>query len=429
MNGPATDLTWRHRSKLFAILLIPAVPLILLYLAHRLWVRRKGLVGLGDKLTGAVAPTPPGGILVHGVSLGEVQLMRPLVPLLEQRLGRPCVLTASSETGAAALAEHFPDHERRFLPVDLPWAVARFLQRTRPAALILLELEIWPLLLLACHARQIPVILVNARVSENSFAGYRRAGGLLRPILRRMHLALAQNSLWGARLRALALPSVKVSGSLKADMVRRASPEQRDAEASRLGLPLGPAHDKKVFLVASTSAGEEDALVATWRKWGRIAGWRLVICPRHPERGEAIADLCLRQSVLCSRTSCEPVPIPDDHAIIVDEIGRLGALYANATLCVVGGSLGSGRGGQNMLEAAAAGCATVVGTDTRNFPDAMALLRSADAVVEVDSTTLDATLDTLVRDPARRRIMGEHGEAAWHAGQGALARTIKQLAP
>lgn len=427
MSGPAIDLAWRRRGGFYALLLIPAVPLALLYLAHRLWIRRKGLVGLRDKLSGLGPAAPHGGILVHGVSLGEVQLMRPLVPLLEQRLGRPCVLTASSETGAAALAEHFPRHSRQYLPLDLPWAVATFLRRTRPAALILLELEIWPLLLLACHARGIPVVLVNARLGESSFAGYRLAGPLLRPLLRPVHLALAQNTLWGARLRALGLPRVAVPGSLKADMVRRADDEARGAEAARIGLEPGPAHDKKVFLIASTSEPEEEALIASWRKWGRLDGWRLVICPRHPERGPAIASLCARQTVSCSRSSKDPMPAPADHAVIVDEIGRLGALYANATLAAVGGSFGSGRGGQNMLEAAAAGCCTVVGPDTRNFPDAMALLRAAEGVVEVDLETLDATLEKLATSPPARRKIGEHGQAAWRAGQGALDRTIRRL--
>jgi len=425
--GPATDLAWRRRGAFYALLLIPAIPLALAFLVHRLWIRRKGLIGLRAKCTGTGPAAPPDGILIHGVSLGEVQLMRPLVPEIERRLRRRCVLSTSSETGTAALREHFPDHSRQLLPLDLPWAVGTFLRRLRPAAVILLELEIWPLLLLGCHLRGIPVVLVNARLGADSFRGYRTAGPLLRPLLRRVRLALAQNALWASRLRGLGVPRVAVPGSLKADMVRRADATERDAEAARLGLEPGAAHDKAVFLAASTSSPEEELLIASWRKWGRAAGWRLVLCPRHPERGEAVAGICHRNSIPCVRTSTDPLPAPPDHAVIVDEIGRLGALYANATLAVVGGSLGSGRGGQNMLEAAAAGCCTVVGPDTRNFPDAMALLDEAGGVVTTDPSTLDHDLDHLAADRALRVGVGTAGQRAWRSGQGALACTLEYL--
>ncbi len=423
------DFHWRRRGALFALLYLLLAPLILLALAHRLLIRRRRLVHLGQKCSGRIAPVPAGAVVVHGVSMGEVMLMRALVPALEEAGLGPCLLTTTTETGDAALTRQFPDHHRAPWPFDLPWATARFLQRSRPRALILLELELWPLLLCACFQRRIPVLIVNARISARSFRGYHRFRALLRPLLGQLSGACCQNQLWAARLQALGVGGCPVTGSLKADMVRPADDQAREAEAQRIGLPPGPASAKQVFLIASSSQGEEAPLYASWTRWGAAQGWRLVICPRHPERGPELERLVAADGRPVWRSSTGG-PAPSDPAtvVIVDEIGRLGALYANAALCVVGGGLGSGRGGQNMLEAAAAGCATVVGPDWRNQPDAMAVLRAAAAVAVVDPHKPDAVLAPLAADPARRQAMGRAGQQAWDQARGAAPRTVAAIA-
>ena len=402
-------------------------------LAQRLWIRRKGLVGLREKLSGRGPAMAPGGILVHGVSLGEVNLMRPLVPRLEAALAARCVLSTTTETGRAQLDQAFPGHERVFFPLDLPWAVAAFLRRTRPRLVVLLELELWPLFLCACALRGVPVVLLNARLSARSFRGYGRGGALLRPLFAGLALALAQNGTWAARLAALgARPGrVRVGGSMKADMVRPADAVAASAEAARLGLRAG----QPVLLLASTSAGavmEERAVLAEgWARW-QERGWQVVVCPRHIERADELAALAGALGAAPLRSSRGERCAAPGQLLIVDEIGRLAALYAwtaaQAGIAVVGGSLGSGRGGQNMLEAAAAGCCTAVGPDTRNFPDAMALLRQADGVVELAPATLQATLAALAADPVRRARLGAAGQRAWAAGLGAMDRAVSALA-
>ena len=428
-SRPVMDLHWRRRAGLFALGYLLLAPIIILALAQRLLIRRRRLVHWATKCSGRIKRVPPGAVVVHGVSMGEVMLMRALVPALEDAGLGPCLLTTTTETGDEALARQFPVHHRAPWPFDLPWATARFLQRSRPRAVILLELELWPLLLCACFQRQIPVLIVNARISARSFRGYHRARAVLRPLLRRLAGACCQNRLWAARLQALGLRHCPVTGSLKADMVSPADDQARDAEARRIGLEPGPAQAKQVFLIASTSHGEEDALYASWTRWGAEPGWRLVICPRHPERGPALERMVANDGRPVWRSSGGGPP-PGDPAtvVIVDEIGRLGALYANASLCVVGGGLGSGRGGQNMLEAAAAGCATVVGPDYRNQPDAMAVLRAAQAVAVLDPASPDATLAPLATDPARRQAMGIAGRAAWDQARGAAPRTVAAIA-
>lgn len=400
-------------------------PLILLAIAHRLWIRRRALVGLHAKLTGRGTALPRNGVVVHGVSLGEVMLMKPLLP----RLGNgPFILTTSTETGSEGLAKSFPDQSRCHWPFDLPWAISSFLRRTRPRRIILLEAELWPLALLAARSHGIPVVVLNARLTARSHARWR----LLRPIARRLigslSLAIAQEPAYAARLADLGLPRgrLAVSGSLKADMVRPATPAAAQAEAGRIALPDGP-----LFLLASTSEPEERAPLVSWQRWGKAHGWTCVIVPRHPERGEALVALCRELGLSARRTGrADAQPAPAD-VLIVDEIGRLGPLYALCAqrqgIAVVGGSLGSGRGGQNMLEAAAASCCTVVGWDTKAQPDPMRLLRGAAAVVELTPADLDRQLAELAAAPAQRASRGAAGRHAWSTGRGALDRTIAVL--
>ncbi len=159
-------------------------------------------------------------------------------------------------------------------------------------------------------------------------------------------------------------------------------------------------------------------------------GWQIVVCPRHPERGPEIATLLAALPGASQVRRSSQGQRLDGHGqiLLVDEIGKLAAIYAWTAsvngIAVVGGSFGSGRGGQNMLEAAAAGCCTVVGWDTRNFPDAMALLKLADGVAEVDAEECQSVLTALAADPDRRRRLGTHGQQAWASGRGAVDRSI-----
>jgi 3-deoxy-D-manno-octulosonic-acid transferase len=293
---------------------------------------------------------------------------------------------------------------------------------------VLLESEFWPVMTMACQARGIPLVVANARLSERSHARLQQVGPLRR-LLAGYAGAAAQNEEHAARLQSLGMPKVAVTGTMKADLVRPVSPEAARAEAQRIGLRS----DRPLLLLASTSPDEEAVILDRERlAWWRAAGWQVAIAPRHPERGPALAALarswggspCLTASPAC------PSPTPD-HLPIINEIGRLGALYGLAALsggiAVVGGSLGSGRGGQNMLEAAAHGCATVVGWDVRNQPDAMALLRAADGVVEVHAGAVHPRLQELAQDLPTRRALGDAGRNAWTAGLGAADRTAAHL--
>ena len=402
-------------------------PLQLAFLAWRRWFSRRPVIGPVEKWFGRAPAVAPGRIIVHGVSLGETALMRPLVPLLEQRLG-PCLLTSTTETGWAGLAKSFPDHPRAFWPFDLPWAVDAFLDRVQPRALVLMESEFWPVMVAECRRRNIPVVVANARLSERSYARFGRLA-IFRRLLASYAGVAAQNETHAARFRDLGLSGVAATGTMKADLVRPAGPEVAAVEAGRIGLSL----DRPLLLLASTSPDEEAAILNREHlAWWQSQGWQVAIAPRHPERGPALADLVRSWGGTPWLTANSGArPSTSDVVPIINEIGRLGALYALSActggIAVVGGSLGSGRGGQNMLEAAAHGCATVVGWDVKNQPDGMALLRQAGGVVELTLNDLHGPLQALATDGPRRQALGGAGKQAWSAGLGAAGRTADHL--
>ncbi len=415
---------FRRELSIFTALSYMIAPIGALYLLYRYRIQKRHIVGLGEKQSGHGPQVEQGSVMVHGVSLGETMLMKPLVPLLTEKLNKKCLLTTTTETGWAGLNKNFPEHDKRFFPLDFPWAVNRFLDETNPSLVILLELELWPLFLLTCYRRRIPVVVLNARIGLKSFIGYRRFIHLLGPLFRGLHLCLAQNNLWAKRFEQLGVPNTHVCGSMKADLVQRADDATLAREANRLGLSFG----ERIFLIASTSAPEEEPLIRSWMEWGRQS-WRLIICPRHPERGAEIERICSKLQLLAIRTSQsdDELNAPTGHVIIVDEIGCLSKLYELAELTCVGGSFGSGRHGQNMLEAAATGTCTVVGDDTSNHPDSMTLLRANDGIVEVTDETVHLELKALAMNNARRQEVATNGQQAFKHALGASKRGVDML--
>ncbi len=432
MRSTTSPACWRARAAFITLCYALLAPFALLALAGRIISRRRALVGLGEKLSGEAPSVQPGAVLLHGVSLGEVTLMRGLVPGLEAG-GARVLLTTTTETGWTGLGRLFPGRDRTFLPFDLPWAVNRFLGRTRPRLVVLLENELWPLLIIACARRGIPVALVNARMSERSHRRLRLGGSLLAPLLASLSLVVARNGTYGARLLQLGVRRSRlvVHGSLKTSVVERSSQTEAANEGRRLDLPwpTGPASAHPILLLASTSAPEEELLLDACPPLlsaglaGGAGG------PRHPERGAELAASLAARGLSSARSSAGPCA--QVAVLIVDEIGRLGPLYAltaaSLGIAVVGGSLGSGRGGQNMLEAAAAGCCTVVGLDTRNQPESMLLLRQAQAVVECAPAAVPIELQALARDAERRRELGRRAQTAWLGARSSSQSTCTAL--
>ena len=419
-------LLWRLRYYALGLFICGFIPILIFDIPRRIFFKKKPPTGLMRKILGR-NPKPPHNdmMLVHGVSLGEVNLMRTVLPLLEDKLGHQAMLSTSTDTGWKTLSEHNADRHLCFFPLDLPWAVWHFLRTQNPKMVVLLELELWPLFLAGCFIHRIPVVLFNARVGDRSFNGFKKFHWFWKPIFKNLHSAVAPNQLWADRLTALGVKDVRVGNSIKGEVVQVADQDAVQQERKRLGI----ADDKKpILLLASTSSNEEAMPLGQIAQAEWLNDWRIIVCPRHPERGPEIAQLCSDLGYSCRRSSEQPQGDEED-VIIVDEIGRLSALYAMAEIALVGGSIGSGRHGQNMLEAAAAGTCTVVGWDTSNQPDSMALLQAHDAVVICqDHADIFLKLDALVRDPTERQRLGAAGQKAWETCHGAAERSVQLLA-
>lgn len=390
--------------------------------------------GWTQKLFGLV-PRAPGisrPIWLHAVSVGEVNLLVPLV----RELSRPdpaveVVISTTTDAGFKLAQTRFPDRLVFYFPLDFTWAVGRAIRRLQPRLLVLTELELWPNLVTAAREIGVPVAVVNGRLSERSFRGYRRIVPLLRPTLARIDLVAAQNECYAERFRALgAEPSrVHVTGSMKYDNARA---NREDPTVRALGKLAGIRERDIVFLAGSTGEPEEEiALTAYERVRAKHPKLRLVLVPRHPERFAAVAELLqergcpfVRRTHLDTAASSEAAP-----AILVDKVGELGQWWGLANIGFVGGSLNR-RGGQNMIEPAAYGVATCFGPNTHNFRDIVAdLLRHDAARVVRDMDELTAFVQECVEQPEFRGALGERARRFVLTQRGATAETVRLLEP
>jgi 3-deoxy-D-manno-octulosonic-acid transferase len=322
-----------------------------------------------------------------------------------------------------------PDDVLLYFPLDFPGIVRRALDRLQPEALLLTECELWPNLVRLSHARGIPVVLINARMSEKSFRGYSLVRPFVSPVLNVVDLVLAQGRADGERLVALGARADRthVVGSSKYDMTD-ATVGMRPYVADLLRA-AGAGPDDPILLGGSTWAGEEAILLRAYRTLkARHPGLLLVLVPRHAERTRQVVAELRRggfQWVQRSRLSGDSAPAdPRPDVLLVDTTGELRDFYALASVIFVGKSL-TQRGGQNVIEPAALGKPVVVGPNMQNFLPVMDDLRAADAIVQVqDEAGLTAALEALMDDPARRGELGRRAAEAVRAHRGAVDQSV-----
>jgi 3-deoxy-D-manno-octulosonic-acid transferase len=386
---------------------------------------RAKLLGLGEAVGVGAKP-----VWFHGVSVGEIHLLRPLVTAYRQRHpGRSCVLSTTTETGYEEAKKAFPDLRVFFFPFDFSWAVRRTLRAVDPALIVLAEGELWPTFLRTAKAFGVPVAVINGRMSPRSFQRYRKLGPLARGLIRLPGLLAMQDEDHAANALELgARPEhVHVTGTIKYDGVCTNRDNPRTQELSHL---LGIGSDQLVWIAGSTQAPEEEIVLRIYQKLRPVhPSLRLVLVPRHPERFEEVARLLERQGCSFVRRSRGITPAPSSLPVILgDTMGELSALWGLADIAFVGGSLDGKRGGQNMIEPAAYGAAVVVGPHIWNFRDTVKRLLAAQAAFQISSAAeLEEVIQRLLQDTEERQRLGQAARNLILRQQGATERTLLLL--
>jgi 3-deoxy-D-manno-octulosonic-acid transferase len=375
-------------------------------------------------------------VWVHAVSVGEALAATRLVTELEAALGDgwAVVVSTTTATGQALARERFGAERVFFYPLDLGWAVRAYLKALRPKMLVLMESELWPRMLVECERAGVPVAVVNARVSDRSFARGVRVRALWQRMLRRVALFLVQSDEDAKRLTEMGAraENVRVTGNLKYDVrapkQSRVAELVREAAAGRPILVAGSTVDRK----NSNSLSEDEIVIQAWEgALRRDLGVMLVLAPRHPERFGEVKSVAMEfrlqnMSEVAAAKEGNP-PDPSVEIVLLDTIGDLAAVYALADVAFVGGSLVA-KGGHNPLEAARFSVPVVMGPSYENFRDVVERMRAADGILIVqNSEEFEAALIDLLKNRERAAAIGERGRVVFDAQAGATARTVQAL--
>lgn len=410
----------------FYLLLLVLLSPWLVYRSIRYGRYRRGWMA---KLFGISAETPRKTgktVWIHAVSVGEVQLMRPLIKkLTETRPDMPLLISVTTDSGYQLANDLFRDHSIIFAPFDLPWAIRNVFRRFNPCLVILMELEVWPNWLRIAEELNCPVVVVNGRLSANSFRGYRRIAWLMKGCMGTLDWVGAQSQQYADRFVQLGTsPSATcVTGNIKFDGAdgKKDAPE---VVARSSQLAIHP--EDRVWVAGSTQAPEEKLVLQTFlRLVKNHPKLRLVLVPRHPERFGEVASL-IEQTGLpwLRRSNLSDQATPGSWKIFLgDSVGELRWWWGLADVAFVGGSFGD-RGGQNMIEPAAYGVPTCFGPNTKNFADIVALLLEAHAASQLqDPQELETWVDRILRETTKAEQMGQNAAKVAASHRGAIQRT------
>jgi 3-deoxy-D-manno-octulosonic-acid transferase len=422
----------------YNILFVTAFALGSPYFLWRLWRRGRLTTGFGQRL-GLYSPEirdriHNADIWIHAVSVGEAMIARVILKhLREKRPDLKVVISTTTPTGQG-VARAAEDSRTAVIynPFDFLWSVRQAFEQIRPKRLILVEAEIWPNYLWCAKRRGIPVYLVNARLSDRTAARYRRFRWFCRPVLRLMDLVLAQDQTDADRLAEAGFPPERIFpvGSLKYDVADIAA--SRDSGIESWWSTCGWAPDDPVLMGGSTHPGEEALLVNLYQQIkSEVPQLRLVLAPRHAERGAAVHALCVNRGLkavlrteLARRLSNGSRP----DALILDSTGELSALYAKASVVFIGKSF-RGKGGQNFIEAACTGTPIVVGPHMQNFRNLTREFVAGRGLIQVATEfELGQELRQLLKDVERRRELGQRGREIFQKNLGAGRATADILA-
>src|SRR5215472_2866646 len=413
--------------RLYRALTWPLTPIASVYLAQR---RRRGKEHrerFAERRGVSSAARPKGALVwIHAASIGEAASVLGLIEhLLATRPSLEMLITTGTVTSARLLETRLPPQVcHQFVPADLPRWTARFLDHWRPDLAIWVESELWPNLVFAARDRDTPLVLINARLSEQSHRRWRHWPGLIRHMLGAFELCLAQDEFQAERFRSLGAPRVDCVGDLKS----AAAPLPCDgSELARLRRVTA---SRPLWLAASTHAGEEEIIARVHRGLAaKHPGLLTIVAPRHPARGDGITAMLTAQGLQVARRGRSQPLTRDTQIYLVDTLGELGLFYRVAEIAFIGGSLVA-KGGHNPFEAARLGCAVLHGPDMSNSAGMAALLARVGAAQNVrDDAELALAVSALLSDSRLRTERAAAASRAGAAGLGVLEEVAALLAP
>ena len=413
--------------RLYRGLTTAATPLVIAYLKSRRRHGKEDATRFAERLgiTGRLRPLGP-LVWAHAASIGEATSVLALIErMLAERPGLELLLTTGTVAAAKLLEPRLPPGARhQFVPVDLPGAVARFLDHWRPDLAIWVESELWPNLVLMTRQRGIPMLLLNARLSARSHARWRFWRTLAQPMLGAFALCLAQDEVQAERFRELGAPRVASVGDLKS------AAKNLPVDIVALSAVRRQIGERPLWLAASTHPGEEEIAMAAHRHVAAAQPDLLtIVAPRHPVRGDEIAALAETHGLrLARRSRGEPIAA-DTEIYLADTFGELGVFYSLTGIAFVGGSLVD-KGGHNPFEAARLGCTLLMGPHTANCAAmAQALIAGGGAETVTDSDVLADAIGRLLADPKLRDKRAASAARIAADGLGTLDRVTERIAP
>jgi len=353
-------------------------------------------------------------IWVHAVSAGETIAAVPLVDRLLDR-GHAVVMTAMTPTGRERATILLGDRvQQYYAPYDLPGSIKRFLSTVKPKALIIIDTELWPNMLHYSAMQNMPIYLVNARMSDKSARGYQKISMLTLPMMKTLRQVYSQSDIQGERFLSMGLSDAQLSvpGSIKFDVSLPVDFQERQVELKRLF------NGKECFLGASTHKGEEDKLIKAFKNLGPSASQVLIIAPRHTHRTTEVLSLCKTSGLSVQKRSDD---LDIESAIyLIDTMGELIYFYGIAKMAFIGGSLVD-IGGHNPMEAGRLGVPMMMGPFTRNIDDIAELFIDAGAMIRIsDQTGLNIAVSTLFNDDVLHGSMSGAAELVMKRNRGAL---------
>jgi 3-deoxy-D-manno-octulosonic-acid transferase len=417
----------------YSLLLTLGLVVLIPHFLFQALAHGKYIAGLRQRL-GAVPQLDGKPVIwLHCVSVGETQAARPLAQRLKQAFPHHALVVSTvTLTGQTLARDVFRDQAESvfYFPFDWRWSTRRALKAINPAAVLIMETELWPNFLRECKARRIPVALVNGRISRQSYRRYKMIKFFLRRVLSCLSVAVMQSETDAERLLSLGMAREKLftAGNLKFDSEVAGELSGRTEELrQRFGLRSGA----PLILAASTHSPEEELMLESIRQLRTKHGVRLMIAPRRPERFNEVAALIQKSGLSWARKTNPPQPEDADaDVILLDTIGELRATYSLADVVFVGGSIVD-KGGHNVLEPAAAGAAVVTGAHTHNFHAVVDLMVKAGAIMQLPAviTTEEITnvFSNLLASPGDRDALGRRAKQLVTDNQGATDKTIKLI--